>query len=89
MQRRLTVAAILVVALLAAASLGYAAAANKYQFTGTVKTVDATTLVVENSKGEVWQFSEEGFTAAKPKAGDKVTVHYRMIVTSIDAKAAK
>ncbi len=86
MHRRLTVAAILVVALLAAASLGYAAAANKYQFTGNVKTVDASTLVVENTKGEVWQFSTDGFAGAKPKAGDKITVHYRMIVTTIDAK---
>jgi len=85
-RRRFLVPAVLAAALLAAASLGYAATANKYQFTGNVKSVDATTLVVENAKGEVWQFSEEGFAGAKPKVGDKITVHYRMVVTGIDAK---
>jgi len=86
MRRRLLVSATALVALLAAASLGYAAAANKYQFTGKVKSIDANMLVVEKTKDEVWQFSEEGFTGAKPKVGDKITVHYRMVVTSIDTK---
>jgi len=88
MRRRVLVPLLVVVALLAAASLGYAAAANKYQFTGSVKSVDGKTLAVTNTKGETWEFSEEGFTGAQPKVGDKVTVYYRMLVTSIEAKAA-
>ena len=86
MRRRLTVIALVVIALLAAASLGYAAAANKYQFTGAVTSIDAKSMAVQNKKGETWEFSVEGFAGAKPKVGEAVTVHYRMIVTSIDAK---
>lgn len=86
MRSRLTVIALVVVAVLAAASLGYAAAANKYQFTGKVTALDARTLAVQNKKGETWEFSVEGMTAAQPKVGATITVHYRMIVTSIDAK---
>jgi hypothetical protein len=67
---------------------GYAAAKN-YQFTGTVKAVDATSLTVEKSAKETWQFDlPKDVKGGAPKVGDKVTVYYKMVATEIEAKAA-
>jgi len=67
---------------------GYAAAKN-YQFTGTVKAVDATSLTVEKSAKETWQFElPKDVKGGAPKVGDKVTVQYKMVATEIEAKAA-
>lgn len=68
---------------------GYAAAAKSYQFTGTVKTVDAGTLTVEKSAKETWTFDlPSGTKGGTPKVGDKVTVYYKMVATEIESKAA-
>lgn len=64
------------------------AAAKSYQFTGTVKAVDATTLTVEKSAAETWTFSTDSKTKGSAKVGDKVTVHYTMTATDIESKAA-
>ncbi len=67
---------------------GYAAAKN-YQFTGTVKAVDATTLTVEKSAKETWQFElPKDVKGGAPKVGDKVTVYYKMVASEIEAKPA-
>ncbi|HEY2905256.1 MAG TPA: hypothetical protein VGJ29_05095 [Vicinamibacterales bacterium] len=63
---------------------GASAAVKTYQFTGVVKTADATTFSVEKSAKETWTF-EKG-DVALPKVGDKVTVQYKMVATSIEAK---
>ena len=69
-------------------SAGLNAAAKAYQFTGTVKTVEAGTLTVEKSASEIWTFSTDASTKGTAKVGDKVTVHYTMVATDIEAKAA-
>lgn len=82
--------AALIVVMLALAFIagGYAAAKN-YQFTGTVKAADATSLTVEKSAKETWQFElPKDVKGGAPKVGDKVTVYYKMVATEIEAKAA-
>ena len=64
---------------------GASAAVKTYQFTGVVKTADATTFSVEKSAKETWTF-EKGDVKTLPKVGDKVTVQYKMVATDIDAK---
>jgi hypothetical protein len=64
------------------------AAAKSYQFTGTVKAVDGSTLTVEKSASETWTFSTDSSTKGTAKVGDKVTVHYTMVATEIESKAA-
>jgi uncharacterized OsmC-like protein len=75
-------------ALIAALTLtiGSFAAAKQYQFTGTVKSVEGDTFTVEKTATEIWSFSTDSSTKGKPKVGDKVTVHYRMIATAIESK---
>jgi len=63
------------------------AAAKTYQFTGTVKSADAATLTVEKSATETWTFSTDASTKGTAKVGDKVTVHYTMVATEIEAKS--
>jgi hypothetical protein len=86
---RKTSLGILVAAVMAVLTLtAYAAAAKSYQFTGVVKTVDGATFTVQKSASETWEFSTDASTKGTPKVGDKVTVQYRMIATSIESKAA-
>lgn len=76
---------VLIFALLAAVSVTFAAA-KTYQFTGTVMTVDGATFSVKKSATETWTFSTDASTKGTPKVGDKVTVTYTMVATSIDKK---
>ena len=80
----------LLIVLLATLTLSIAgfAAVRSYQFTGTVKTVEGDSFTVEKSATETWSFSTDAATKGKPKVGDKVTVHYKMIATEIEASAA-
>jgi hypothetical protein len=79
----------IVALLIAAAVAGGYAAAKSYQFTGTVKAVEADTLTVEKTAKETWQFDvPKDVKGAKPKVGDKVTVYYKMVATEIEAKPA-
>jgi hypothetical protein len=75
---------------LAVAVLGFLAAASAatktYQFTGVVKTVDASTFSVEKSAKETWTFEKAADTKGTPKVGDKVTVMYKMVATDIKTK---
>jgi hypothetical protein len=81
-------ALILVLAALAFVAGGYAAA-KSYQFTGTVKAVDATSMTVEKSAKETWQFDlNKDVKGGTPKVGDKVTVYYKMVATEIESKPA-
>ena len=67
---------------------GYAAG-KSYQFTGTVKAADGGMLTVEKSAKETWQFElPKDVKGGAPKAGDKVTVYYKMVATEIEAKPA-
>ncbi|HEV2694043.1 MAG TPA: hypothetical protein VG347_14200 [Verrucomicrobiae bacterium] len=68
-----------------------AADAKDYQVTGPVLEVNATYIVVQKGvTAEKWQIATgAATTGAKPKVGDKVTVHYTMTASSIEVKPAK
>ena len=66
---------------------GYAAT-KAYQFTGTVKAVDGSTLTVEKTAKETWTFDTSKDTKGAAKVGDKVTVYYKMVATEIEGKPA-
>ena len=83
------------VSLLAAAGLllsnaAFAAGAKDYQVTGPVLEVNDSMIAVEKGKDR-WEIARDANTKAggEVKVGDKVTVHYTMTATSIEAKAAK
>ena len=61
------------------------AAAKSYQFTGVVKTATGDTFTVQKSATETWEFSKDASTKGTVKVGDRVTVHYKMIATEIEA----
>lgn len=86
MKRTLVACAILACAVATAVTL---AAPKTYQFTGTVKVADKDTLTVEKSATETWTFSTDAGTKGTPKVGDKVTVSYKMVATSIEVKPVK
>jgi hypothetical protein len=88
MKRMLSLAMTVGVALAIGFGAGMSAAGKAYQFTGTVKTNDAGVLTVEKSAADTWTFSTDKDTKGTAKAGDKVTVYYRMVATEIEAKAA-
>jgi len=74
---------------LAFAAGGYAAA-KSYQFTGVVKAVDSNGLTVQKSAKETWQFElAKDSKGGTPKVGDRVTVHYKMVTTEIEANPKK
>ena len=85
--RRALFGALLIAALGAGLVTGAYAAAKSYQFTGVVKSDDGKTLTVEKSAKETWVFEKASDTKGTATVGDKVTVHYKMIATEIEAKA--
>jgi hypothetical protein len=81
--------AIVILFVLALAAGGYASA-KSYQFTGVIKAIDSTSLTVEKSAKETWQFELTKDTkGATPKVGDRVTIAYRMTATEIEANSKK
>jgi hypothetical protein len=88
MKRVFVGTAVLLLLVLAFVAGGYAAA-KSYQFTGVVKAVDSSTLSVEKSAKETWQFEVAKDTkGGPPKVGDRVTVYYKMVATEIEANPA-
>jgi riboflavin synthase alpha subunit len=87
--KRLSIAVVVVLALVLAFVAGTYAAAKSYQFSGVVKAVDGGSLTVEKSAKETWQFELAKDTkGGTPKVGDKVTVYYKMVTTEIEQKPA-
>jgi hypothetical protein len=81
-------AAVMLLLVLAFMAGGYAAA-KSYQFTGVVQAVDSSSLTVQKTAKETWQFEVGKDTkGAAPKVGDRVTVYYKMVATEIGASAA-
>jgi hypothetical protein len=83
------------VSLLAAAGLllsnaAFAAGGKDYQVTGPVLEVSDSMIAVQKGKDR-WEIARDANTKAsgEVKVGDKVTVHYTMTATSIEAKPAK
>lgn len=81
--------AALMPAMLLVASIS-SAAVKTYQVTGIVKSVTADTIVVDKGK-EVWELARDGATkvVGDLKAGNKVTIEYRMTATKIEVKQEK
>jgi len=67
-----------------------AAGPDAYQVTGVVKDANADTItVVKDHGGKKENFEiARGGVATEVKAGDKVTVYYKMTATKIDVKPA-
>ena len=81
------IALALVLAGLAAPGL---AAEKSYQVTGPVVDVSDTSITVKKGN-ESWEITKTADTkvTGEVKKGDKVTVHYKMTATSVEAKAGK
>jgi hypothetical protein len=86
--RRAYIAILVVFALALAFAAGAYAATKTYQFTGVVKADDGKTITVEKNAKETWVFEKASETKGSAKIGDKVTVEYKMVATSIEAKPA-
>jgi len=87
--RRVSLALALVLLAAVAFTAGSYAAAKSYQFTGTVKAADASSMTVEKSAKETWQFEiPKDMKGGAPKVGDKVTVYYKMVATEVESKPA-
>ena len=74
-------------AVLLTSSLQAAPAAKTYQVTGPILELTDKTIVVQKGD-ERWEIARDQSSKAKDqlKVGQKVTVHYRMTATSIEAK---
>lgn len=85
-----TLLSLLVAAVLALGSAAFAADAKDYQVTGPVLEKTDTMIAVQKGKDR-WEIMISAGTtgAAEAKVGDKVTIHYTMSATSVEAKAAK
>jgi len=84
--RRVAIGTLVVAAMILSFVAGSFAAAKSYQFTGTVTASDASTLTVQKTAKEIWQFEAGKDTKGTAKVGDKVTVYYKMMATEIEAK---
>ena len=85
---RTTLAMVATCGLLFSASAAFAAPKD-YQFTGPVTAMTDATFTVQKGK-EFWEFAKDATTKtpADLKVGDKVTVHYVMTATTVDAAPA-
>ena len=86
--KRALIGAFAVLLLVLALAAGSFAAAKTYQFTGVVKSADASSISVEKNAKETWVFETSKDTKGTAKVGDKVTVHYKMVATEIENKPA-
>jgi hypothetical protein len=75
---------------LALSSAAFAADAKDYQVTGPVLEVNDSMIAVQKGK-ERWELKKDASTktSGDVKVGAKVTVHYTMTATDIEAKAEK
>ena len=89
MRRVFAVTAVMLLFVLAFVAGGYAAA-KPYQFTGIVQTVDSNRMTVQKTAKETWQFELAKDTkGGTPKVGDRVTIHYKMVATEVEAGAGQ
>jgi hypothetical protein len=71
-------------------SVSFAADAKDYQVTGPVLDVSDSMIAVQKGKDR-WELARDSSTKTSGdiKKGDKVTLHYTMTATNIEAKADK
>ena len=83
---------LLAAASLALSSVAFGGSAKDYQVTGPILEMNDSMIAVEKGKRkERWEIARDSNTksSGEMKVGDKVTVHYIMTATNIEAKAAK
>ena len=86
--KRLTLSLVAVCSLLLTGLTTAFADATDYQVTGSILSMTDTTITVQKGK-EKWEINKGTVAgAADLKVGDKVTVHYTMTATTIEAKPA-
>src|SRR5215468_11299791 len=70
------------------ATLAYAAGPKTYQVTGPVLEVKDDMIAVQKGKDR-WEIARDASTKVTGdlKVGSKVTIEYRMIATTVEAKA--
>ena len=86
--KRLTLSLVAVCSLLLTGLTTARADATDYQVTGPILSMTDTTITVQKGK-EKWEINKGTVAgAADLKVGDKVTVHYTMTATTIEAKPA-
>jgi hypothetical protein len=85
-----TTFSLMAAASLALSSVSFAADAKDYQVTGPVLDVSDSMIAVQKGKDR-WELARDSNTKTSGdiKKGDKVTVHYTMTATNIEAKAEK
>lgn len=90
MSRRCDRFAVLLAAGVLASAMALGAKPDAYQVTGNVVEINNNVIVVMKGK-ERFEIARDGGSKvpADVKVGDKVTVHYRMTATDVEAKAAK
>jgi hypothetical protein len=88
-RRGLYILGALLVAGILASAVALAAAAKTYQVTGPVLEVNKDMIVVQKGKDR-WEIARDASSKVPSdvKVGDKVTIHYRMTATEVEAKAA-
>jgi len=81
---------LLAIASLALSNAALGGSAKDYQVTGPILEVNDSMIAVQKGKDR-WEIARDSSTKAtgEMKVGDKVTVHYTMTATEIEAKAAK
>ena len=81
---------LLAVISLALSSAAFAADAKDYQVTGPVLEVNDSMIAVQKGKDR-WELKKDASTKTNGdvKVGARVTVHYTMTATDIEAKAEK
>lgn len=84
------IVALIVGIFLASASNAAAATAKAYQVTGPIVALTPTVITIQKGD-EKWEITRDPSAKgdAELKVGNRVTVHYRMTVTSIETKDAK
>src|SRR5450755_3185058 len=84
-----TATSLILAAALALSGAALAAGAKDYQVTGPVLEVTDTMIAVKKGNDR-WEIAKDSSTkgAGDAKVGDKVTVHYTMTATEVEAKAS-
>ena len=94
MFRKITVVVLVVAAVVCVSALALAApgapAAKTYQVTGPVLAVSETVIVVQKND-EKWELARTPDTkiTGDLKVGDKVTIEYRMVATTVNVKSVE
>jgi len=85
-----TAISLLTAASMVLGSVAFGAGTKDYQVTGPILEVTDSMIAVQKGKDR-WEIARDSNTKASGdmKVGDKVTVHYTMTATEIEAKPAK